>query len=79
MHSRERFLAAGACEPLGRPPIWVMLQTGRYLPQYHGLKAGLSFLERVKTPTLAAEVTLQPVRRPRPQYRLDRAPLGHRR
>jgi uroporphyrinogen decarboxylase len=63
MTSRERFLAACACTPLDRPPIWVMRQAGRYLPEYRELKARSSFLEMVKTPALAAEVTLQPLRR----------------
>jgi len=63
MNSRERFLAAVACEALDRPPIWVMRQAGRYLPEYRKLKARSSFLEMVRTPALAAEVTLQPIRR----------------
>jgi uroporphyrinogen decarboxylase len=71
MTSRERFLAAVACEPLDRPPIWVMRQAGRYLPEYRALKARSSFLEMVKTPELATEVTLQPLRR----FALDAAIL----
>lgn len=63
MTSRERFLAALACQPLDRPPIWVMRQAGRYLPEYRALKAKSSFLEMVRTPELATEVTLQPLRR----------------
>jgi uroporphyrinogen decarboxylase len=63
MTSRERFLAACACQPLDRPPIWVMRQAGRYLPEYRALKARHSFVEMVRTPELAAEVTLQPLRR----------------
>ncbi|MDB6093783.1 MAG: uroporphyrinogen decarboxylase [Verrucomicrobia bacterium] len=63
MTSRERFLAACACTPLDRPPIWIMRQAGRYLPEYRALKAKSSFLEMVRTPALAAEVTLQPLRR----------------
>ncbi|MBI3886190.1 MAG: uroporphyrinogen decarboxylase [Opitutae bacterium] len=63
MTSRQRFLAACACEPLDRPPVWVMRQAGRYLPEYRALKAKSSFLEMVRTPELAAEVTLQPLRR----------------
>ncbi|HVU24277.1 MAG TPA: uroporphyrinogen decarboxylase [Opitutus sp.] len=63
MTSRERFLAACACSPLERPPLWIMRQAGRYLPEYRALKAKSSFLEMVRTPALAAEVTLQPLRR----------------
>jgi len=63
MTSRERFLAALACQPLDRPPLWVMRQAGRYLPEYRELKAKSSFLEMVRTPALACEVTLQPLRR----------------
>ncbi len=63
MTSRERFLQAVACQPLDRPPVWVMRQAGRYLPEYRALKAKSSFLEMVRTPELAAEVTLQPLRR----------------
>jgi uroporphyrinogen decarboxylase len=63
MTSRARFLAAVSCQPLERPPLWVMRQAGRYLPEYRALKAKSSFLEMVKTPALATEVTLQPLRR----------------
>ena len=63
MTSRSRFLAACHCEPLSRPPLWVMRQAGRYLPEYRALKARSSFLDMVKTPELAVEVTLQPLRR----------------
>jgi len=71
MTSRERFLAACDCQPLDRPPIWIMRQAGRYLPEYRELKAKSSFLQMVKTPELAAEVTLQPLRR----FALDAAIL----
>ncbi|HYD82684.1 MAG TPA: uroporphyrinogen decarboxylase family protein, partial [Opitutus sp.] len=71
MNSRDRFLAACACQPLDLPPLWIMRQAGRYLPEYRALKAKSSFLHMVQTPALAAEVTLQPLRR----FALDAAIL----
>lgn len=71
MTSRERFLAACACRPLDRPPVWIMRQAGRYLPEYRALKAKHSFVEMVRTPDLAHEVTMQPLRR----FALDAAIL----
>ena len=46
-----------------RAPIWLMRQAGRYLPEYRELKAKSSFLEMTRTPEIAAEITLQPLRR----------------
>lgn len=63
MTSRERFLAASRCAPTDRVPAWVMRQAGRYLPEYRALKEKHDFLTLVRTPELAAEVTLQPARR----------------
>ncbi|MBC2605163.1 uroporphyrinogen decarboxylase [Pelagicoccus albus] len=63
MNSRQRFLAALDCKPLDRPPIWVMRQAGRYLPEYRALKEKYSFLQLAQTPELALEVTMQPLRR----------------
>jgi uroporphyrinogen decarboxylase len=63
MNSRERFLAACAGRPLERPPLWIMRQAGRYLPEYRELKARHGFLKMVRTPALAAEVTLLPMKR----------------
>jgi uroporphyrinogen decarboxylase len=63
MNSRERFLAAVHGEVLDRPPMWLMRQAGRYLPEYRALKEKHDFLTLAKTPELATEVTLQPIRR----------------
>ncbi len=44
-----------------RPPVWMMRQAGRYLPEYMEIKKKYSFFERVKTPKIACEITIQPV------------------
>src|SRR6266850_1087260 len=60
---RERFLDACHCRPVDHAPVWLMRQAGRALPEYRALKEKYSFLELVQTPELAAEATLQPIRR----------------
>ena len=61
--NRQRFLNACAGRPVDHPLVWLMRQAGRVLPEYRALKEKFSFLELVQTPELAAEVTLQPIRR----------------
>ena len=61
--NRTRFLASCRCQPVDRAPVWLMRQAGRALPEYRALKEKHTFLELARTPELAAEVTLQPIRR----------------
>lgn len=61
--NRERFLNACHGRAVDHPPVWLMRQAGRVLPEYRALKEKYSFLQLVQTPELATEVTLQPIRR----------------
>ncbi len=62
MLKNDLFLRAAKGEKTERPPVWLMRQAGRILPQYRALRASLSgFKELVETPELACEVTIQPI------------------
>ncbi|MGH9059815.1 MAG: uroporphyrinogen decarboxylase [Acidimicrobiales bacterium] len=65
------FLAACRCQPVAYTPVWFMRQAGRALPEYRAVRGTESILDAVRHPELAAEVTLQPVRR----YGVDAAIL----
>ena len=62
--TKSRLLQVLSGEALSPPPIWLMRQAGRYLPEYREVRAKAgSFLDLCLNPELAAEVTLQPLRR----------------
>ncbi|APW98681.1 uroporphyrinogen decarboxylase [Halobiforma lacisalsi AJ5] len=63
---KDLFRKAARGEPTERPPVWMMRQAGRYLPEYRELREDYSFLEAISTPEVAAEITLQPWERFRP-------------
>ena len=71
MSSQSPFLAAATGGAPSRTPVWFMRQAGRSLPEYRRIRGEGSILEAIKRPELAAEITLQPVRR----YGVDAAVL----
>ena len=72
MIKNDLFLRALKGETVERPPVWMMRQAGRYLPEYRATRAQAGdFLSLCKNNEFACEVTLQPLRR----YELDAAIL----
>jgi uroporphyrinogen decarboxylase len=65
----DRFLCACRRQPVDTTPVWFMRQAGRYMSEYRALRERYSMLELCRTPDLATEVTLQPIR----QFPLDAA------
>lgn len=71
MIKNNLFLKALNGETVDRPPVWMMRQAGRYLPEFQEIKAKYDFFTRCRTPELASEITVQPIRR----YQMDAAIL----
>ncbi len=63
MIKNDLFLRALKGETVKQPPVWMMRQAGRYLPEFIALRDKYDFFTRCQTPELAAEITLQPIRR----------------
>jgi uroporphyrinogen decarboxylase len=63
MIKNDLFLRALNGETVNRPPVWMMRQAGRYLPEFMALRDKYDFFTRCQTPELAAEITVQPIRR----------------
>ncbi|EGD34762.1 MULTISPECIES: uroporphyrinogen decarboxylase [unclassified Capnocytophaga] len=61
MIKNDLFLRALKGEITERPPVWMMRQAGRYLPQFRALRDKYDFFTRCRTPELVAEITTQPV------------------
>jgi uroporphyrinogen decarboxylase len=63
MIKNELYLRALRGEIVERPPVWMMRQAGRYLPEFQEIKEKYDFFTRCRTPELASEITVQPIRR----------------
>ncbi len=71
MIKNDLYLKALRGETVERPPVWMMRQAGRFLPEFRELRDEYDFFTRCRTPELAAEITMMPIRR----YPLDAAIL----
>ena len=71
MIKNDLFLKALKGETVERPPVWMMRQAGRYLPEFIAIREKYDFFTRCRTPELASEITVQPIRR----YGMDAAIL----
>ena len=63
MIKNDLYLRALRGESVSRPPVWMMRQAGRYLPEFIALRDKYDFFTRCQTPELASEITVQPIRR----------------
>jgi uroporphyrinogen decarboxylase len=63
MIKNDLYLRALRGEIVERPPVWMMRQAGRYLPEFQEIKEKYDFFTRCRTPELASEITVQPIRR----------------
>ena len=63
MIKNDLFLKALKGDVVPRPPVWMMRQAGRYLPEFMAIKDKYDFFTRCRTPELASEITMQPIRR----------------
>lgn len=63
MIKNDLYLRALKGESVSRPPVWMMRQAGRYLPEFIALRNKYDFFTRCQTPELASEITVQPIRR----------------
>jgi uroporphyrinogen decarboxylase len=63
MIKNDLFLRALKGETVDRPPVWMMRQAGRYLPEFMEIRENYDFFTRCQTPELASEITVQPIRR----------------
>ncbi|WP_233897234.1 uroporphyrinogen decarboxylase [Tenacibaculum piscium] len=63
MIKNDLFLRALKGETVDRPPVWMMRQAGRYLPEFIEIRKKYDFFTRCRTPELASEITVQPIRR----------------